>query len=279
MGKPQRDKEIKVMEDALYNAIIDERKKTKNILNPLAAEFSNRTESISVACSHLQGFAQGIIDNIPQHKHLRKARILLLVRSAKGDAKKLERGESISAGKAGKANAITQLLACIGSSALHRADFIVKLSGDWMDRVGFTQNGGTEVDGVDREIISKVIALIDHELCHCDVKVAGEYVGDDLREEFEKDLGDRHIETCHDDTNGKGETLIRYMHADNAGKITFKTRKHDITEFAGVIARHGAWNRNLAGMVDVMIEHQPSLFDKPKKSAKKSPKKAKRDVA
>jgi len=268
------------MDESLYKAIIDERETTVNIMTPGAATFNGQSETISVACSHMRGFAQGIIDNIPQHKHLRKAHILLLVRSCKSDQKKIEKGVGLTAGKAAKADVKTKLLASIGGSALHRADFVVTISGDWTDAIGFTKEGGTDLAGAaDDKVVEKVIALIDHELCHCDVKIAGEYVKDDEIKIFVEGLADRHVETCHDIHNGKGATLIRYYHTDKAARVTFKMRKHDITEFSGVIARHGAWDSRLAKMVDVMIEHQPDLFNQPKKKPAAKAKKKEKPAA
>ena len=104
----------------------------------------------------------------------------------------------------------------------------------------------------------------------------GEYIKDDILETFVEGLGTRYIETCHDIHNSKGHTLIRYQHADKAGRVSFKMRRHDIEEFNGVVARHGAWNSKVAKLVDVMVENQPTLFDRP---AKKKPAKKKEPAA
>ena len=154
------------------------------------------------------------------------------------------------------------MLSSIGSAPVFQADFIVSLSGDWLDAVGATENGGAEFQVTDEETTIKAVALIDHELCHCDVKVAGEYVDPETVQTFREGLGDRHIETCPDITNKKGHVLVRYQHTDESGKLSFTKRRHDFEEFNGVIARYGVWDNSVAKMVDVMIEHQPSLFDR-----------------
>lgn len=253
-------KQGEVMNEELYLKLVTERKKTANILAPKTPGFDNGKKQFFIANSHLRGFAQNIIDHIDDHSHLKKAKILLLVKTAISDAKKLDAGEKITAGKASKANPQTKLLSSIGGVKSSQVDFIVWISGDYLDRVDATTEGGAEIT-TNEEGIRKVIALIDHEFSHCSVKIAGEFIKPDILEAFVQDLGIRHIQTCEDITNEKGRVLVRYQYLDKTGSLQFKMKKHDIEEFHGVIERHGAWDTKLTQMVDVLIENHATLFD------------------
>ncbi len=263
------------MDEKLYEGVIAERKKTPNILSPSAAQFSDGKQTIAVANGHLRGFAQGLIDNVDNHRHLKQAQILLLVKTMASTAKKIERGEVFTAGQASKTSPMTKMLSCIGSAPKHQADFVVWISGDWMDAIGITEKGGAEIVVTTDELTAKAIALIDHELMHCAAKIAGEYIDPDVLHSFREGLGDRHIETCPEIVNDKDHVLVRYEFCNTEGKPEFKIRKHDIEEFNDIIARHGAWDAKIEKMVDVMIEHQPTLFNQPKAASKKKTKKEK----
>jgi hypothetical protein len=78
------------------------------------------------------------------------------------------------------------------------------------------------------------LALVDHELCHADQNI---------------------------DKNGEPVT-------DGHGHETFRTRKHDIEEFSGVVRRHGIWIDDLKAFAAAIDEgeRQRKLFDeKPNK--------------
>ena len=177
-----------------------------------------------------------------------------------------EQNWSRIAGQASTTSPMIKMLSCVGSAPAFRADFVVWLSGDWMDHIGITEKGGTEIVVTNEELTGKAIALIDHELMHCSVKIVGEYIDPEVLQTFREGLDDRHIETHPDIKNDKDHVLVRYIFSSKEGKPEFKMRKHDIEEFNSVVARHGKWNENVENLVDVMIEHQPTLFDQPKKS-------------
>lgn len=67
---------------------------------------------------------------------------------------------------------------------------------------------------------AQVEALLDHELCHCQVK----------RDE-------------HDD-------IVR----DSAGRPEWRPRKHDIEEFHDVVDRHGCWKREIEQFAKAALE-------------------------
>ena len=65
-------------------------------------------------------------------------------------------------------------------------------------------------------------AIVDHELCHCDLKI-----GDD------------------------GEPA-----RDELGRIVWRIRKHDIEEFAAVVERHGLWKRDVEQFVRAALRNR-----------------------
>lgn len=81
----------------------------------------------------------------------------------------------------------------------------------------------------------KKLALLDHELCH-----AAPAESDD------------------------GELIY-----DERGKQVFRTRKHDIEEFQGVVARHGLYKRDLERFAEVILKkkRQPLFADTDKGAA------------
>jgi len=252
--------------DELYFKIITEQKKTPNILQPKMPVFNEGNQQLFVAPAKICGFAQQIVSNIDDHRHLKTAKILLLIKNAKSTAKKLDKGDRVIIGKAAMSNPREKLLTTIGATVECSADFIVWLSGDYLDKVNGTEKGATEISTDDLGI-HKVIALIDHELSHCGVKIAGEYISKDILKGFIQDLGAKHIETCEKDIDDEGRVLVRYQHTDKKGRLEFMMRKHDIEEFNGVVGRHGAWSKSMSRLVDVMIKHQPTLFDRSLKQA------------
>ena len=55
-----------------------------------------------------------------------------------------------------------------------------------------------------------------------------------------------------DIVDGDGAVLVRYYHRDDAKRLKWVIRKHDIEEFSGVVERHGPWRRDLLRLVDVL---------------------------
>jgi hypothetical protein len=67
-------------------------------------------------------------------------------------------------------------------------------------------------------------------------------------------LGERYIDTRTDIKDDKGRVLVRYQYADALGRFTWKMRKHDLEEFAGVAERHGCWDSALKDLVDAVAK-------------------------
>lgn len=248
------------------NNLLKLRRETKNILNLETPGYSDDKKQLRVADNRLASYAQNLIDEIAEHRHLRTAKILLLVEHSDSTKKKLDRGEVICLGKASKANLKDKLLtAIVGKNC--QADFFIKLSGNWMDMI--QEADAAEDLGAGEKADERILALIDHELCHCSAKIAGEFIEPEEVEVYVKDLGDNHIETCRDVTDKDGKLLVRYYAKDKSGKLTFKMRKHDIEEFHGVVARHGQWSHALGRLIDVLVDSQKDqpLLNQKKASA------------
>ena len=244
------------MDEKTFSKLIRMRKETPNIMDIKTPGYDDGKTKLIVANNIYRSYAQNLIDCIDEHRHLRGAKILLLVREAESTAKKLQEGGYVVIGKACKANPRDKLLSCIGASGIDRADFIVWLSVDWLDRL----------EGDDPEIAAKTLALIDHELLHCGAKIAGKFIKADELELFVESLGDHYLETCEDIfriREGKRETLVRYYHTDAAGIFDYKMRRHDVEEFNGVVARHGPWDRCIERLIDIIEtgQSQPTLFE------------------
>lgn len=73
------------------------------------------------------------------------------------------------------------------------------------------------------------VALIDHELTHC---------------------------TVSKDSNGEAKT-------DEAGRIVYRTRKHDLEEFREIVARHGQWKQDIVDFVAAALKDKREAEDRP----------------
>ncbi|AQT69937.1 hypothetical protein STSP2_03137 [Anaerohalosphaera lusitana] len=204
-------------------------------------------KSMFIANERLRRIAQNLIDCVPEHRHLQEAKILLLVRSDDGIRRKLEGGKKAVLGKGVEAREV---------------DFVVWISGDWLDRLGVTKERGCEAefDGAGLlggwEPMQRTAALIDHELLHCGAKILGEFVRrKDLEKKVER-LGAAFIEVCEDIVcEATDSVLVRFYDVD--GGFKFCMRKHDVEEFHGVACRHGSWNRQLGRLVDAIVHPDP----------------------
>jgi len=234
---------------------------TANIISPAVGNVWNEVDGIIPADKRFCDLAQNIIDSFDEHIHLRKARILLLVRHSDSDKKKLEAGTKISVGHAKKMNCkLRALMASLCSVSLtakskiksQTADFVVTLSGDWLDGVGALCEG-KELE--DCEGVRKAAALIDHELSHCSAVIAGKTVSEEGAAIEIESLSDAFLERC-DGVAGPGNVFIRYYKLKN-GRYQWKMRKHDLEEFTGVVKRHGPWDKTLRKLVDVIEEWTP----------------------
>ena len=81
--------------------------------------------------------------------------------------------------------------------AMHKYDFVLLVNHEAWNQGNLDDN--------------QKLALIDHELCHCEVS---------------------------NDTNGEPKT-------DEEGRIVYRIRKHDIEEFEDVVSRHGLYTHEL----------------------------------
>jgi len=240
------------MNDEFVDAMTQPRTLTPNVASPPVVAVEHGSKTIAVAPGELRSIAQNLIETVDEHKHLRMggATILMVVERSEATRRKLEGGQRVSIGKASKAAAYVRLL--FGETdgdgrAPRRPDFVVRICGDWLDLVA---------DDEDRR--AKIVALVDHELCHCGPKVAGKFVDPGRLDAYVADLGDDHLETLADVTDEDGHVLVRSIARDDVGHITWKIRKHDIEEFHGVAQRHGSWDTSLAKLVDVLVEDEPT---------------------
>jgi hypothetical protein len=226
--------------------------------------YNDGKRAVGPASEKLRSLAQAIIDEVDDHRHLRMAKILLLVESSEATAKRAARGEYFTWGRACRATPLQRVLASALASEGERRrpkreaekaldpplpgfDFIVKLSGDLLTAVGWFAG---EESGAE-----KAAALIDHELMHCGVKIAGEFVEPAELATVGENLGPHHVETCDDIRDDQGRLLVRYQ-VWEAGRPVWAMRRHEIEEFAGVVARWGAWDRAVGRLVDVIIERE-----------------------
>ncbi len=242
------------MDDKLFTKFTKARKQTKNILALDTPGWSDDKVAIVVAGDEIRAMAQNIVECVDEHKHLRAARILILVVHAGAVKKKLEAGEWVSIGKAGKANPRDRVLARLAGEKIEM-DFVITLAGDWLDTLNLMTEEG----------LKSLAGLLDHELCHCGAKMAGEFVHIDSVDGYIEEIGkDRFSETCMDVKNDDDEVLVRYYHTKN-GNYQFLMRKHEIEEFSGVASRHGAHTRQLGRLIDVLVKSDETLFAKAKK--------------
>ena len=236
------------MNDKLFDKITKPRKKTTSILALDTPGWSDDKTEIVVADEMVRGMAQGYIDVVDEHRHLKAARILILVVHSDAVKKKLDAGEFVSIGKAGRANARDRVLARLAGDKIEM-DFVITLCGDWIDTLNLATEEGLKALG----------AWLDHELCHCGAKTAGEFIHYDSIDGYVQDLGKRHVETCMNVKNADGFHLVRF-YLTKDGDYQFCMRNHEVEEFNGVAMRHGAHTRQLGRLIDVMVKSDEGLF-------------------
>jgi len=226
---------------------------TVNIAAPAVLSVTHGTRRLGVAPPEVRAIAQHLIDTVEEHKHLRlgEARVLVLIEQNDGTADKLRAGERVSVAKAARAPALVRLMFGRGEAeAPRRPDFTITVQAAYLAMIE---------DADDRE--TRLAALIDHELCHCGCKVGGRFVDPGDLEAAVEAMGEDHIETCPEVTDEEGAVLVRSI-ARKDGGIVWKMRRHDIEEFHGIAERHGAWDRDLVKLVDVLVvEDETPLFE------------------
>lgn len=138
------------------------------------------------------------------HMHLAEAKIALAWRMEWAE----DADKRLTLGQAKKGSDLDR--------ELHDYDFVILLNHEAWNRAGF--------DEQQRE------ALIDHELCHCQVSLSDD--GEPREDEY--------------------------------GRTVWRIRKHDIEEFKDVVARHGLYTHSLeefarAGIKDASRELLPAM--------------------
>lgn len=232
------------------------RDETPNVPHLDAQRQDDGNRCVGPASAELRAMAQNVIDDVDEHRHLREARVMLLVERSAATAARLEKGERVSAGKASKLTPVQRVMTSRGDEPGY--DFVIRLSGDCLERIGFAE----PPEERPADAIGQVLPLLDHELLHCSTRILGEWIdrGAKLTARV-AELGGDHLETCDDIEDGKGRVLIRYRQRKD-GRYVWAVRKHDLEEFRGVAERWGAWRRDVAELVDAIVRREPpGLFD------------------
>ena len=153
------------------------------------AEKTKRAKKVTVAYidrkSRFSGYERmdKLIDQ--HHPHLKDAKIAL----AWMYGKKEDTDGRLVLGRAKKGSDLDR--------ELNEFDFVIMLNHEAWNMGSFTEE--------------QQLALLDHELCHCQVSI---------------------------DTSGE-------LKKDEKGRIVYRSRKHDVEEFSEIVARHGMWKRDL----------------------------------
>lgn len=235
------------------------RKITKNILAPHCDPVTVGKRTWALADGILRSVAQNCIDDENVHRHLRGAKILLLIRHGEADKKKIQTGGlERHLGHAQKAAAVMRFVSAMGLGAERQADFVIWLNGPWLESLGWRE--GLRIPPASQRPIA---ASIYHELSHCGAQRAGAFVAETELDVFLAGLGPRLIEVCHHVVDDKGRKLVRYYKSAE-GHLVWTMRHHDIEEFNEVLERFGAWRDCLQRLVDVLEEIEP-LFNQPPK--------------
>ena len=197
-------------------------------------------------------WAQNLIDHFDGHAHLRRAQVLVLMaRGGKASADGI-----LELGRAAKATRLLRLLAGSPEPAAVEADFILTLNADFWDTA----------DDADK------LALLDHELSHCAVTIAGRFVPPAKLAEFLKALGEDFVEHVEDRTDDADRQLVRYRRRRgdrkpgekgyHAQPLAWRMRKHDVEQFLDVLGRWGPSaqiHRPLWDVLDAPEETTPLL--------------------
>lgn len=229
------------MNDETIEKMCKPPKKADNVLAPELAGWRDGDKSLFGANEPARAIAQNLIGHVAGHKHLKDAKILLLFRTGQ----KANADRQVSLGKASKASGLIRLLSA-GQDEDLQADFVIFLNADqWHELEPAAQ-----------------VAIVDHELTHCAVTIAGKRFDEKLTKkigDFEKALADDYIDTV--DAPEDGKVAVRFVKRKGPVKPgkpgydqqepAWRIKKHDVQEFVAVVGRHGAWDRPLQQFVDV----------------------------
>lgn len=213
---------------------------TPNVLALDRPLVEDGAKSLAVAAVDIRRLVQWMIERIPDHAHLKEAQIAVLDRcGAKPNADGL-----LELGKARKASALLRL-------GLGLADFVLAFNADRWSALSPPERAG----------------LVDHELAHCGVTIAGKYVAQKNLAGFVDGLGADHIETCPETTDEKGRVLVRYRRRnEESGRLAWRIRKHDVEEFEAVLGRWGRaglTGRRIGPIVDEWDKADDGQMDLP----------------
>ena len=135
-----------------------ERKTTPNVIRRDWAGWEQGAKALRRPKAIVEAWVQSLIDEIDDHFHLREAKLLIL-----GEAGIKASNGRICMGKASKASGLVRFLAKgdggDGAALRVEPDFVIRLNAETWDADN------------DR----KCLGLIDHELMHCGVTIAGTY--------------------------------------------------------------------------------------------------------
>lgn len=212
---------------------------TANVLSPDLPEWAmGEKRKLYLAPVAVRSMAQNLIDDVHDHRHLRAAKLVIVMRTGVQPAA----DGRVELGKARKASPLLAFL-CRG------ADFLITLNaGQWSN----AERAGR-------------LALLDHELSHCGVAVGSQAVPLAAVNKLVAKLGPRHLATRQDVTNA--DRAIVYFAREKAGKPVFALGKHDVEEFVSVAGRWGPWVGQLDRLAEALAnppEAEPGqLFDQP----------------
>ena len=231
-----------MLDDKTLKRLVADRTRWPNVIAPPRQPWQDGERRLWVDTCLCRSLAQGLIDTLDDHVHLREARLCVLLRTGlKANADGL-----LELGRASKAAPRDRV-------GFEGADFLVEINADaWAERPGETE----------AEMGRRRLALLDHELMHCGVTIAGSWVPPTALASFVEDLGGDHVETT-DEVDGRGRTLVRYRKRrgplkcgadDYHGQpLAWRCRKHDAQDFTDVVARWGPWEPGVRRLYDELV--------------------------
>jgi len=215
-----------------------------NILAPELERHGGGERWMSIAEWPIRLVAQNLIDDIEDHVHLREATILIVT-----EAKPLGAADRmVSLAKASKASGLVAFLAA-------GADFVIRITAATWPRFDWRQQ----------------TALLDHQLTHCGVTIAGKYLVEKRVSDFVEELGKDLVEVDDDYRDEQGRVLVRYRKRTEDGKYAWRIRKHEVETFTSIVTRWGGWSPPLREVIDELEKDDPQLriaWDAPNASRK-----------
>jgi hypothetical protein len=183
--------------------------------------------------------AQNLIDDVHDHRHLRRMCVAILAEYKQAEPKPGKRTRCGSARKTGKVTAACGVT----------AQFVLTINWDMWQSLSSHRR----------------LALLDHELSHCSTPTIGVVVpAEKVDEEIEKhrcpELGlDDPLVARGPWGDGDDQRVLLVLYdLSKYGRPV--VRKHDVEEFAAVAGRWGPWTHDLAVMCDEMRRYEAGLF-------------------